>query len=160
MPKQIKITDWNSLTKEQKKEAMKLIDSKIPRLGAFTTVFLHKALDRRHNYEERQEDVALVALEADKIIGIVVGRKDLQRKQFWVRFAAGKYAAGIRKYVKEHKTTPVVSMIKRLIRRAEKERLEPQIDPPRTQAGKNTLAKRIQRILPKRKRIFSLLHRR
>lgn len=158
MQEKLKIVAWDTLTKEQKLESMKLIDKKIPRLGKSTTYFLQKALDRRINRIDAEEDIALIAMEEEKVIGIVVGRKDLRRKQLWIRFAAGKYFKGVREYVKNHKTTPIVSMIKRMIRRGEKEKFEPMIEKPRTNAGRALVAKRIQKILPKTKRLFALHH--
>jgi hypothetical protein len=156
MQDKIRIVSWDSLTHEQKLAAMNLIDEKIPSLGKYTTIFLQKALDKKINRVDSEEDTALVALEEEKVKGIVVGRKDLRRKQLWIRFIAGSHSRGVLEYVKKHKTTPVVQMIKRMIRRGEKERFEPMIEKPRTNAGKAVVAKRIQKMLPKPKRLFRL----
>lgn len=158
MQEKLRFVQWDALTKEQKLDSMKLIDEKIPRLGVSTTHFLQKALDRKLNRIDAEEDLALIAMEEKKVIGIVVGRKDLRRKQLWIRFAAGRYSKSVLDYVKKHKTTPIVSMIKRMIRKGEKEKFEPMIEKPRTNAGRAMVAKRIQKILPKTKRLFALRH--
>jgi hypothetical protein len=156
MEESVRITQWGSLGYIQKIQAMELINERIPRVGQYTTVFLMKALDKRKNYAEREEDLALVALEEERVVGVIVARKDLRRKQLWIRFAVSKISKGTKEFAKKHKTTPVAAMIKRMIRRGEREKFEVMIDPPRTMAGKNLVAKRIQRILPKKKRIFKL----
>lgn len=156
MQEKIKIASWETLNSSQKKASMKLIDEKIPSLGKYTTIFLQKALDKKFNRINAEKNIALVALEKEKVIGIVVARKDLNRKQLWIRFVAGKYSRGVVDYVKKNKNTPIVSMIKKIIRRAEKERFETMPQTPQTKSGKAMLVKRIQKILPKTKRTFRL----